>query len=119
MATIPTTPGFANVEAGYRRSAAKTESPYTFAAQIHANAGIQKQMTCTLPPLTSSQAETWTAFLKAVSGGIDTFTMDVSKYYPDEPGVSAVSFRLSANEVTWSVNTIKHFGISFVVEEVV
>lgn len=69
--------------------------------------------------MTSAQADDWTDFLKAVSGGIDTFTMDVSRYYPGETGITAVSFRLSGNEVMWSVNVIKHFGISFVVEEVV
>ena len=65
-----------------------------------------------------ADADNWVEFFEDTAGGVDTFTMNLTRYYEDA-SLTSVTMRLASNDVSWSVNQMMLFGITFVAEEVV
>ena len=123
--TIPTEdgsytgPGYTNVRAGYRTAGAISESPYNFTQQVYSWAGKAKVCEFSLPPMKEADADDWTQFFDSMNGFENTTTLDLSDYYPHDAGVSSVEMRLMNADSSWDINTIKHYGISFSLMEVI
>jgi len=86
--TMPTTPNFVKSDWGIQRAVAKSESPFTFGAQVHEFTGAKWYSTVTLPPMNRSQASEWQSFFMQLHGTKGTFLMG-------DPDASAVQGTVS------------------------
>ena len=73
--TLPNITGIRNVEIRAINAVAYSQSPFTFAGQVHAYQGQMWQADITLPRMDRSAAETWLAFLISMRGRFGTFLL--------------------------------------------
>lgn len=60
----------------FRKSVAMSESPFSYAQQVHDFGGARWEAEVTIPPLSQSDAQIFQAFLIGLEGSKGTFTMD-------------------------------------------
>jgi hypothetical protein len=73
--SLPTITGIRSVELRAINAVAYSQSPFTFAGQVHAYAGQMWQADITLPPMNPARAEQWIAFLLSLRGRFGTFLL--------------------------------------------
>jgi len=74
--TLPTHTGIAEIELHAINAVAYSQSPFTFAGQVHAYAGEMWQADIRLPPMKRADAEQWIAFLMSLRGQYGTFLLN-------------------------------------------
>ena len=75
LITMPSSPAFTKSEWGFRRTVAKSESPFTGATQMQVYDKAQWYATLSLPPMKRSQAVEWQAFFMLLVGVSNTFLL--------------------------------------------
>jgi hypothetical protein len=73
--SMPTNFGMSKIELRAINAVAYSQSPFTFAGQVHAYAGQTWQADITLPNMKRDYAEEWVAFLVAMRGHYGTFLL--------------------------------------------
>ena len=73
--SLPTHTGIRSVELRATNAVAISQSPFTFATQVHSYAGEQWQAFIELPPMHAADAERWIAFLLSLRGQYGTFLL--------------------------------------------
>jgi hypothetical protein len=73
--SMPTNFGMSKIELRAVNAVAYSQSPFTFAGQVHAYAGQTWQADITLPNMKRDYAEEWVAFLVAMRGQYGTFLL--------------------------------------------
>ena len=73
--SLPTITSIRNIELRAMNAVAYTQSPFTFAGQVHAYPGQMWQADITLPPMNDTQAEQWLGFLLSLRGQFGTFLL--------------------------------------------
>jgi hypothetical protein len=73
--SMPTNFGMSKIELRAVNAVAYSQSPFTFAGQVHAYAGQTWQADITLPNMKRDYAEEWVAFLVAMRGHYGTFLL--------------------------------------------
>lgn len=71
--TMPTSPAPISAVFDLDRAQAISESPYTFANQVHEHQGTKFIWTLTYPKMTLADAAAWRAFLMELRGMVGTF----------------------------------------------
>ena len=71
--TLPTTVKPSSVDIRLRRTTSMTESPFTYAQQIHEHQGARWEMEISFPPMTRTQAYEMQAFINSLRGRRGTF----------------------------------------------
>ena len=113
MPSLPTNYRISEAEAGYVRSQAQTQCPYSLQTLVQDWGGSRKRVTISVPPIGPSEAADWSGFFRGCNGMVNTFDLDVSDLYPDETGVGAVTFRLADPNFRYNINNAQFFGFSF------
>jgi len=67
--------GIAKFDLSFRKSVAFSESPFSYAQQVHDFGGAKWEAQVTIPPLTQSEAQVFQAFLIGLEGRKGTFTL--------------------------------------------
>ena len=80
---MPTTPNFVRSEWSITRAVSQSQSPFTYATQVHKFTGAKWSATVSLPPMLRSQAVEWQSFFMRLQGQYGTFLMG-------DPDASAV-----------------------------
>ena len=73
--TLPTNVGFVNSQWRIVRTTAYTQSPFTYAQQVHSFEGAVWSATVTTAPMSRSQSGQWTSFLMNLEGRRGTFLL--------------------------------------------
>lgn len=73
--SLPTATGISSITIRAKNAVALSRSPFTYDQQVHAYSGQSWEADVTLPPMKSSNAEQWNAFLISLRGQFGTFTM--------------------------------------------
>ena len=71
--TLPSSPGFRQIEWAPESAIARVESPYTFQSKIYAWDGQRRKVTVTLPPMDITEAKSWMAAIYSLNGIQGTF----------------------------------------------
>lgn len=71
----PTSIGFAEIELSANNAVAISQSPFTFATQVHSYAGQMWQANVSIPPVRRELSEPWVAFLVALRGPVNKFLL--------------------------------------------
>lgn len=71
----PTNIGFAQISLRAVNAVAISQSPFTFATQVHSYPGEKWQADITIPPVNREFGEEWVAFLTALRGSYGTFLL--------------------------------------------
>lgn len=71
--TLPTTVKPSAVDLRLRRTTSMTESPFTYAQQVHEHQGARWEMEISFPPMTRAQAYEMQAFINSLRGRRGTF----------------------------------------------
>lgn len=71
--TLPSHTGIAQIELRAINAVAYSQSPFTFAGQVHAYAGEMWEADITLPPMNRADAEQWIAWLVSLRGQYGSF----------------------------------------------
>lgn len=111
--TLPSSPAFRSVTPMRRKSTTMSMSPYNFTQQVYSWSGKLKVVEFELPPMSTADATTWLTFLDDLEGHTNTFNIDLTDYYPDEPSASSVAMRMAEPDHGWSVDVLTNFGVSF------
>ena len=67
--------GISNFQLSFRKSVAFSESPFSYAQQVHDFGGARWDAQVTIPPLNQTQAQSFQAFLIGLEGRKGTFTL--------------------------------------------
>ena len=73
--SFPSGIGISTFSLRFRKSVAMSESPFSYAQQIHDFGGGRWEAEVTIPPLSQTDAQTFQAFLIGLEGRKGTFTM--------------------------------------------
>lgn len=73
--TIPTSPGFTDVQIDLLRVTALSQSPYSLSQQAYEHPGAMWEANVSLPPMSRAQAGAWQAFIVSLHGRRGTFLM--------------------------------------------
>jgi hypothetical protein len=73
--TMPTTPNFVTSQWEIIKTVAVTQSPFTYATNVHEYDGAVWSTVVTLPPLSREQAVEWQAFFMQLHGRKGTFLL--------------------------------------------
>lgn len=73
--SMPTNIGFAQISLRAVNAVAISQSPFTFATQVHAYSGEKWGADITIPPINRENAEEWVAFLTKLRGSYGTFLL--------------------------------------------
>lgn len=73
--SFPSGIGISNFTLRYVKAVAKTESPFSYAQQVHDFGGGRWEAEVTIPPLETASAQLFQAFLVSLHGCAGTFTM--------------------------------------------
>ena len=73
--TMPTTPNFMTSQWQIIKTVAVTQSPFTYAQQVHEYSGAVWNTIVTLPPMSRSQANAWQSFYMQLHGRKGTFLL--------------------------------------------
>lgn len=92
--TLPSHTGIAQIELRAINSVAYSQSPFTFAGQVHAYAGEMWEADITLPPMKRADAEQWIAWLVSLRGQYGSF------YLGDPTGTAPRGTATSNSHVT-------------------
>lgn len=117
MATIvkPASPGWQKVIARYHKVKARYVSPFSLQAQTQLYSGELWGFDLFLPPMTLTQSGAWKTFLHELARDNDNFSFVCANYVPT--GVtSPILVRLVGGDVSWDIDEIMFFGMSFSVE---
>jgi hypothetical protein len=77
---IPSSIGFSEVELTARNAVSVSQSPFTFATQVHSYPGQMWQANLTIPPVRRDLAAPWKAFLTALKGPTGSFLLGDPDY---------------------------------------
>lgn len=114
--TLPSTPGWQDVEPTYSRKAAETESPYTFETQTQDWSAEQDYFSFTLTPIVrnTSLGIQWLEALRQLQVPGNYFVEDVSLYVGGSAAnKSAMQLRVIKGSVSARVDRQKTYWISF------
>jgi len=73
---LPTATGIKSITWTMVNSVSYSESPFTFAGQVHAYSGERWEADITLPPMKRANAEQWIAFLASLRGRFGSFLLN-------------------------------------------
>ena len=116
MATFPTTITPSNVRSIRRSSSRLAMSPFNYTQQVHDFKGKLKVVEFTYPPLTQTQAEDMDEFLDSCDGVTNTFSVDLSDYFPGTTQTN-VNMRLADPDYQFDISTAMTYGFSFIAIE--
>lgn len=71
--TLPTTPGFVDLEWMPDASVSVKRSPFTMARKVNEFTGRMRAVTIKLPPMSDATAKPWVATFRALDAGVGTF----------------------------------------------
>lgn len=109
------------MRARYVKAKSRSVSPFTYQTQTYIHPGERWEFDLVCAPLrTTAAALTCMAFLRDLAKGDNTFTLAVSGYVPSDV-TSPMTVRLAGNgnEVSWDIDTVKTYGFSMTVEQVI
>lgn len=106
--TFPAGIGISNFSLRFVKSVAMSESPFSYAQQVHDFGGGRWEAEITIPPLKQSDAQVFQAFLIGLKGRFGTFTMShplqsvsLSRTASGTKGDTDVDFNGSVNAGTY------------------
>lgn len=114
--TLPSTPGWQEVEPVYSRKSAETESPYTFVTQTQDWNAEQDYFQFILAPIVKNTALgiQWLEALRQLAIPGNYFTEDVTIYVGGSAsGKSAMNLRLVKGSLSARIDRQKTYWISF------
>lgn len=118
MATFPNT-GFVKVKVKrIRRQGQQTAFDLSRYVQDYNTA--KWLLEGSLPPMRydSALVTTWLNFFKDTNGMENAFTVDMTEYVPNEPSLTAVSFKMLSPDDVWEKDDDGFFSFNFAAREV-
>ena len=118
MATIPSGSTFNPSSAGVRRAQGMHIHPYSLQQSVQDWGGRVRVMNIVIPPVQGAEATLWTQFFDELNGVMETFTLDISQFFPHDPTANSVAFRLLKPDTGWDVDVASRYSFSFQAIEV-
>lgn len=97
--SFPSGIGISRFTLRFRKSVAMSESPFSYAQQVHDFGGARWEAEVTIPPLSESDAQVFQAFLIGLEGRKGTFTMG----NPLHTATGTVDFHTAASKGDTSI----------------
>lgn len=115
MATIsfPSDPAIRGMRVLKRAATRIGQSPYNFTQQVTDMGGRQRIIEVEWPQMTQAQATTVAQFFEDLEGQVNTFNLDLTPAFPNDPSLSSVPMRLVDSDVGWDIDVAKHYGFTF------
>ena len=118
IASDPPVPFFERMDARLLKGSQMSISPYNGTQQVYVQPRSTRIIDFTLPVLNEAEAEEWIGFLNDLNGLENTFTVDISFAFPNDPSAGTTVMRLLHPEQSWSIMEATKTRISFTAIEV-